>query len=104
LKYKLSILEPWESGTECAIEVSVVQETEEGFLLFSEIPIITEHGNAQYFNCALKNEEDRKQWKDKIKGTYPMRMVFDKNIKSAEGAIPNLKSYRSNFLSGELKI
>jgi hypothetical protein len=104
MNYKLNILEPWESGTESAIDISVVKETEGEFLLFLHIPIKTEYGIAQYFVTRFKNEKDKTDFKKNVPGIYPVQMVFDKNITNENCNVPNLSSYRSNFLSGEIVI
>ena len=104
MKYKLNILEPWESGTESAINATIVKEIGPQFLLFVEIIIKVRGENAQYFVCKFENEENKKAFKNKFKGVYPIRMVFDKNIQGTESELPPLNSYRSNFISGEIII
>ena len=52
----------------------------------------------------LKNKEDQDSFKIRIKKNYPIHMVYDKDIHSKNHMLPDLKSYRSNFLSGEIII
>jgi len=104
MKLKLNIIEPWKYGTESSIDASVVKDNDLEFLLYLDFPRKIEQDDAQYFICQFRNEKDKKSFKNNIKGTYPIEMVFDKKIKSAYDEIPQLGSYRSNFLSGELII
>ena len=104
MKYKLNIIEPWESGTESTIDATFIKENGVQFLLFVERIIKVRNENAQYFICELKNEEDKSAFNSHKKGVYPIRMVFDKNINSDAEELPPLSSYRANFLSGEIQI
>jgi hypothetical protein len=104
MTYKLNIIEPWESGTESAINATIVKEVGEQFLLFIEIPIKFEGNDAQYFNCELRRSEVKDAFRSHIKGVYPINMVFDKNINNKDSELPLFSSYRGNFLSGELII
>lgn len=104
MKYKLNIIEPWESGTESPIDAFILKEKDRQFLLFVENNITVRGENAHYFICELKNEEDRIAFKNCVKRVYPINMVFDKNIIADQQEIPDINSYRSNFLSGEIVI
>ena len=103
MMYKLNIIEPWESGTQSAINVSIVKETEKQFLLFLEKPVNFKDQDIQYFICEFQRQEDRNALKKNIKGIYPINMVFDSNI-NKDSQLPPLSSYRGNFLSGEIII
>ncbi len=104
MTYKLNIIEPWESGTDSAIDTTIINESGMQFLLFVETVIKVRGENAQYFVCELKNKEDQDSFKIRIKKNYPIHMVYDKDIHSKNHMLPDLKSYRSNFLSGEIII
>lgn len=104
MKYKVNILEPWESGTESAVEALIIKETKDQFLLFIETNIKVRGENAHYFICKLKNEDNKTALKNSVEGVYPINMVFDKNISSEQQEIPDISSYRANFLMGEIII
>lgn len=104
MKYKLIIIEPWESGTESAIDACIVKEKRDQFLLFVENNIKVRGKIAHYFICELKNEEDKIGLKNCVPKVYPINMIFDENIISEQQDIPDISSYRSNFLSGEIII
>jgi len=104
MTYKLNIIDPWESGTESAINATIVKEMEEQFLLFIETPTKVYGKNAQYFICELRRSKDKDAFKNHIKGTYPINMVFDEKINNADYELPPYSSYRGNFLSGEIII
>jgi hypothetical protein len=104
MKYKLNIIDPWESGTESAIDAYLVKEKSNEFLLFVKNNIKVRGENAHYFICELKNEEDKTAFKNCVKKVYPINMVFDKNIINEQQDIPDINSYRANFLSGEIII
>lgn len=104
MKYKLNIIEPWESGTEHAVDSSLIKEKGNQFLLFVEDTIKVRGENAHYFICELKNEEKKIALKNHVKGIYPINMVFDKKIISKQQDIPDINTYRANFLSGEIII
>ncbi len=98
------IIEPWESGTESSIDACIVKEKGDQFLIFVETNIRVREDNGHYFICELKNEEDKVALKNCVKGVYSINMVFDKNIINEQQILPNISSYRSNFLSGEITI
>lgn len=104
MKVKLNIIEPWEYGTESPIDASVVKYNGLEFLLYLDFPRKIEQHNAQYFICKFKNDKDKISFKNKVKGSYIIEMVFDKQISSANDEIPAFGTYRGNFLSGELVI
>jgi len=104
MNYKLNIIEPWQSGTESAVEAHIVREKGNQFLLFVEKNIKVNGENAHYFICELKNKEDKIALKNGVKKVYPINMVFDKNITTGLQDIPDIDSYRANFLSGEIII
>ena len=104
MKLKLNIIEPWEYGTEHAIDATIVQENNSDFLLFINPPRQIEQDTVQYFVCTFRNSEDKIALKGHLQGVYPIQMVFDKSIKSNTDKIHSIKDYRSNFLSGELVI
>jgi hypothetical protein len=103
MTYKLNILEPWESGTESAVRVTIIKETENQFLLFLEKPIQIKGQDAYYFICELQKKEDKNALTKKMKGVYPINMVFDQSI-NENSQLPPLSSYRANFLSGEIVV
>lgn len=64
---QLNIIEPWESGTESAIEAYIVKEKANGFLLFVKKDIIVRGEIAHYFICELTNENDKMFFRNGIK-------------------------------------
>lgn len=105
MKFKLNIIEPWESGTESAITANISRKAGNQFLLFVEKNIkVRDVDNAHYFVCKLKNDEDQKAFDNEEMGHYLINMVYDENIHEIESKISPLDSYRANFLLGELVI
>ena len=102
MKCKLIIVEPWESGTEKAIEADIIKETERELLIFSQTPIIFRGNKAHWFICELRNKHDQIEFKNRLKKNYPINMVYDYNINSSDIEIPEIDTYRGNFLSGEI--
>lgn len=104
MKYKLNIIEPWESDTESAIDAYIVKQNGHRFLLFVKENIHVRGGIAHCFICELKNKEDEIDFTNGVKKVYPISMVFDKKIINNQQNIPDINNYRSNFLSGEIYI
>ena len=104
IMYKLNIIEPWESGTESAIEADLIKKNGIQFLLFVEKIIKVNNDNAQYFICELKNKENQNAFDNSVAGIYLIDMVFDKNIQNTDSELFDLGIYRSNFLLGEIII
>jgi hypothetical protein len=103
MKYKLNIIEPWESGTEKAIDATVFYKTEKYFLLFTEKIIKVRGLDAQWFVSWLRKEKDYAAFVNQEKGVYRIQMVFDKDIHNKDNEPVSFK-YRANFLSGEIII
>ena|SRR5690348_4495823 len=104
MKYKVNILEPWQSGTEASVEALIVKQSKNQFLIFIEANIKVRGENAHYFICKFKNENDESALKSSIEGVYPINMVFDKSIRNEQQEVPDINSYRANFLMGEIII
>ncbi len=104
MKYKVNILEPWESGTVSAVDALIVKETGDQFLLFIENNIKVGGENAHYFICKFKNQDDALDLKTCVKKIYPIHMVYDKHISDEQQELPDIGSYRANFLAGEIVI
>ncbi len=104
MKYKLNIIEPWESGTKKAIAADILKDNGKEFLLFVGEPINVRGIEAQYFICKFKTKILRHEFYNNLSGVYEISMVYDKEIKNANHDLPDIESYRSNFLSGELII
>ena len=104
MMYKLNIIEPWESGTESAIEADLIKKNGIQFLLFVEKIIKVKGDNAQYFICELKNKENQNAFDNSVAGIYLIDMVFDKNIQNTDSELFDLGIYRSNFLLCEIII
>lgn len=102
MKCKLNIIEPWESGTDKSIEANILKFTGKQFLLFVEKSVKVGSNNAHYFVCKFKNEKVNAKFKSNECGTYEISMIFDINIQNAQQELPDIESYRANFLSGEL--
>ena len=104
MNYKLSIVEPWESTSDSSTDTIILKDNGNEFLLFVENGIKFRDENAQYFICELRNINDKDFFRENIKGTYPINMVFDKKINRDNLELTPLKNYRGNFLSGEIII
>jgi hypothetical protein len=102
--YKLNMLEPWEYGTEKAIDASIVKQQGNVFLLRIDASIRIKEKSASYFVFEFQSEEKQKSFLNGIDGVYPISMVFDENINDPEQILPNFADYRGGFLSGELII
>lgn len=102
MKCKINIIEPWESGTDRATEADIVKRTGIQFLIFIEKPIKVRGAEAHYFICKLQDENCAIEFNKGERGIYKITMVFDKNVKNVQNPLPNIESYRGNFLSGEL--
>ena len=66
MNYKLNILEPWDSGTETAINISIAKETENQLLLYLQTPIQYDGKIVQYLTCEFKSREERHAFKSHI--------------------------------------
>ena len=104
MRYRVNIIEPWESGTDRSIDANIVKYTCDQFLLFTEKKINVKGNDAQYFICKLKSEKLRSPFNNKESGIYEISMVFDKDITNELQELPDIENYRGNFLTGELII
>jgi hypothetical protein len=104
MSVRLNIIEPWESGTETAIDAVIVKGTAKLFLLRLETIVKFNSDDAQYFICQLQGKEAKGPLEDLKNGIYPISMVFDKHVKNDANALSELDDYRTNFLLGELII
>lgn len=104
MKCKINIIEPWESGTDKAIEADILMYSGTQFLIFVEKTIKVNGVDAHYFICKLQVENSGDVFEKKKSGMYKISMVFDKNINNVQQPLPNIDSYRGNFLIGELII
>src|SRR5438045_5025899 len=104
MKYKLNIIEPWDSGTTIPITASIVKETGTQFLLLLEDQIQFKGENARYFIFEFNTEEDQLAFKNHLRRSYLINMVFDISIKSNDNDLRPLNTYRGNFLMGQLMI
>ncbi|MEO8174718.1 MAG: hypothetical protein ABI581_16600 [Sediminibacterium sp.] len=104
MKYKLNIIEPWDWGTEKAIDVSVLKKDGNVYLLHLNVFITIHNKEARYFIFEFRNQVDQIAFKQNLKGTYPIGMVFDESITAETTTFKSLKDYRANFLSGEIII
>ncbi len=104
MRYRVNIIEPWESGTDKSVGADIVKQTGDQFLLFIEKKINVKGNDAQYFICKLKSEKLRNPFNNNESGIYEISMVFDKDITNELQDLPDIENYRGNFLTGELII
>jgi len=104
MTFKLNIIDPWDYGTESAIDVTLIKKVAREFLLFLRTPIMFKNKKVQYFVCVLKRKEDEDKFNNGLKGTYPINMVFDENINCKDSGLQDFENYRGNFLYGEIII
>lgn len=104
MRYRVNIIDPWESGTDKSVDADIIKQNGNQFLLFIKTKINVKGNEAHYFICKLKSEIMRDPFKNNESGIYEISMVFDKGITNELQDLPDIENYRGSFLTGEIII
>lgn len=101
---KLSILEPWELGTEKPVNASIVARNGKSYLIHLENPIKINNEEFQY----LLSEVRDKNLDDNIlsvqTGKYLLNMAYSKSLNKLNFGNSKISDFREGFLTGEVTI
>lgn len=99
---KLNILEPWEFGTEKAIDVTIVDKngTEYLFSLITPLPIRGK--KIEYLIGQPRDEQSLDILSDKTSGTISLNMVYAEELNAENFGRYSMRNFRGNFLLGEI--
>lgn len=100
---KLNIIEPWELGTDKAIETSIVDYHEGQYLFYLFKPLPIKGKSVSYLVGELRDKEKSLDlFSDKIRGTVALNMVYSDEVDRQNFRNYRIKDFRGNFLSGEV--
>jgi len=100
-KGKLNILEPWEHGTEKSLDVAIIKRLKEQYLLHLSSPISIRDISYSYLLFKTTGE-DIDLFLSRNQGTYPIEIVYTKDLSEESFSKFDIADFRSSFLFGEI--
>jgi hypothetical protein len=95
---KLNIIEPWEYGTDKAVDASIVGEENDQYLIQLSKPMKFKNSEARYFLATLRDKSLNGINKS---GKYLLSMVYSEDINELNYKGYKISEFRSGFLIGE---
>ena len=101
--YKLNIIEPWEFGTDQAIDVDIVARNQGQCLILLSEPRMFGEMLTSYLIGELREDSSQiNSLFSGLHGTFAMNLVFSDEISKHNFPNLSMKSFRANFLLGEI--
>lgn len=100
-KGRLNILEPWEHGTEKSIDVMIINRHNDQYLLKLSSPILINDLSFSYLMFKAKGESIDLLLSTN-KGTFPIEIVYAKELEEENFPKFDIANFRSSFLFGEI--
>ena len=101
---KLSIIEPWELGTDKAIDVSIIDQYQAQYLISLSKPLLINSKKISYLIGELRLEKSIDLLSDNVRGVYSLNMVYSDNLNEHSFRANRIKDFRSSFLLAEISL
>ncbi len=99
---KLNIIEPWELGTEKAINVNIVDEYGGQYLIFLPDRLTANETRINYLIGEPREDKSLDLFSNDTQGTIPLNLVYSTEINAENFKNYRLEKFRGNFLLGEV--